>query len=123
MSAQKLREAWQEPVYGDFFDARAHYSLERLRRVREDFSEFRLFLEHKKDIRGRDFVEIGCATGELYGYLRCYHPASTYRGFDISQPAIERARQKYPDGQFKVCQPDLSNVIAAEPQPGSRLGA
>jgi len=45
MSGQKLREAWQEPRHADLFDARAHYSLERLRRVYEKFNEFCLFLD------------------------------------------------------------------------------
>ena len=92
MAEQKLIEAWQEPVHAEFFDARAEYSLGKLRRVYENCNEFRLFVQHKKDIGRRDFGEIGCATGELYCYLRCYHPEYKYHGFDISRPAIERAR-------------------------------
>ena len=117
MSEQKLREAWQQLDHADLFDARAHFSLPRLRRVYENFNEFRLFVGHKGEIRGRDFVEIGCATGELYRYLRRYHSEFTYRGFDISQPAIERARRKYADGCFELCKPDLSDVIAANVRP------
>jgi len=114
MVDQKYQEAWQEPIHADLFDARSHYSLERLKRVFENINEFRLFLEHKKEIRGRDFVEIGCATSELYRYLRRYHPEFRYRGFDISEPAIERARWKYPDGRFELCQADLSDVISVD---------
>ena len=112
MSEQRLREAWHDPIHADFFDARAHYSLGRLRRIYENFNEFQLFLEYKGEIQGREFVEIGCATGELYRYLRGYHPEFSYRGFDISEPAIERARQKYPGGCFEVCKADLSDLIA-----------
>lgn len=117
MLDHKLRHAWQEPGHADLFDARAHYGLARLRRVYENFNEFRLFLEHKREIRGREFVEIGCATGELYRYLRRYHSEFTYRGFDISLPAIERGRRKYPDGCFELCKPGLSDVIAANVRP------
>lgn len=117
MTEQKLREAWQEPIHADFFDARARHSLRLVRRVYENFNEFRLFFENKEYIRGRHFVEIGCATGELYRYLRRYHPEFSYRGFDISRPAIERAIQKYPDGQFDVCEPDLSDVMTANLNP------
>lgn len=117
MTEKELREAWQEPIHADFFDARARNSLRLLRRVYENFNEFRLFLENKGYIRGRHFVEIGCATGELYRYSRCCHPEFSYRGFDISRPAIERAIQKYPDGQFDVCRPDLSDVIALNLNP------
>lgn len=63
---ETLGKAWQEPEHANLFDAKAHYSLARLRRVYENFNELRLFLEHKRQIRGRTFVEIGCATGELY---------------------------------------------------------
>ena len=117
MDQQKLREAWQEPVHADFFDGVAKVHPKALRRDYESFNESRLLLEHKRDILGRDFVEIGCATGELYRYLRQYHPEFSYRGFDISRPAIERARQKYPNGIFEVCEPNLSDVIAANLRP------
>jgi SAM-dependent methyltransferase len=117
MAEIELRQAWQEPIHADFFDARARCNLRLLRRVYENFNEFRLFLENKEYIRGRHFVEIGCATGELYRYLRRYHPEFSYRGFDISQPAIERAVQKFPDGQFDVCEANLSDVMAANLNP------
>ena len=117
MIERKLREAWQQSEHAEFFDARARYSVQELRRMYDNFNEFRLFLENKKDIQGSTFVEIACATGELYRYLRRYHPKFDYYGFDISQPAIARARQKYPDGQFDVCRPDLSDVIAANLDP------
>jgi len=117
MGEEGLRKAWQEATHADYFDARAYFSLGLLRRVYENFNEFRLFIEHKKQIRGRDFFEIGCATGELYRYLRRYHPEFTYRGLDISESAIERARQKYPDGRFDICEVDLSEVITSEINP------
>jgi len=117
MSGHKLREAWQEGAHADFFDARAHFSLGLLQRVYENFNEFRLFLDHKNKIRGRDFVEIGCATGELFRYLRCYHPEYRYHGFDISRPAIERARQKYSDGRFDICKADLSDILGCNTKP------
>jgi SAM-dependent methyltransferase len=85
--------------------------------VLENFNEFRLFMEHKKNIEGHEFVEIGCATGEMYRYLHRFHPEFTYWGFDVSEPAIERARQKYPYGRFDICKPDLSDLIVANIRP------
>ena len=117
MVEQKLREAWQQPDHADLFDKRAHYNLPRLRRTYESCNEFRLFLQHKTGVKGREFVEVGCATGELYRYLRRYHREFSYRGFDISAPAIERARQKYPGGRFDTCRADLSDIIKAELNP------
>jgi len=109
MAEQKVQEAWQEAVHADVFDARAQFSLGLLRRVYENFNEFRLFLDYKKEIGGREFLEIGCATGELYRYLQRYHPEFEYHGFDISEPAIIRARQKYSERRFDTCRPDLSD--------------
>ncbi len=60
VSEQGLREAWQEPAYSDLFDSRAHYSLERLRRVYESFEEFGLLLDHKDQIQGREHVVSFC---------------------------------------------------------------
>ena len=111
MSELNLGKAWQEDVHAKYFDGRARYSLQDLRGLYESYNETQLFLENKQSIQGHDFVEIGCATGELYRYLRWCHPEFSYRGFDISRPAIERARQKYPDGQFELCQPDLSDIL------------
>jgi len=117
MEEQGLREAWQEATHADVFDARAQFSLGLLRRVYENFNEFRLFLDYKKEIGGREFLEIGCATGELYRYLQRYHPEFKYHGFDISLPAIERARQKYPDGRFDICKSDLSDIVGSNTKP------
>ena len=125
MSEQSLIEVWQEPVHADSFDAWTKRDAKSLGRFLEAINEFRLFCDHKNKIHGRDFVEIGCATGEVYRYLRGYHSEFRYRGFDISRPAVERACQKYPDGRFDVCKPDLSDVIAADLRPSVvwRLGA
>jgi len=117
MSESEFRMAWQELKHADLFDARARLSIKDLRSIYENFNEFRLFLEHKPSLQGRLFVEIACATGELYRYMHRYHPEFTYRGFDISRPAVERARQKYPDGQFDLCKEDLSDVIALNLKP------
>lgn len=117
MSEQQLRQAWQEPTHAETFDAWAAFGVSRLRSVFESFNEVRLFLENKQEIRGRDFIEVACATGELGRYLSYYHPEFHYRGFDISRPAIERARRKYPDRQYDLCNPNLSDVMASNLRP------
>lgn len=50
-------------------------------------------------------LEVGCATGEFYRYLRARHPHVRYHGTDISQPAIARAKAKYPAAPFFVTDP------------------
>ena len=110
-ASRTLLQAWQESEHADHLDARAGYSLRDLRYIYENFNEFRLFLQHKQELAGRDFIEIGCATGELYRYLQGCHPDFQYSGFDISDPAISRARKKYPSGRFDLCEPDISDLI------------
>jgi hypothetical protein len=41
------------------------------------------------------------------------HRGVRYRGYDVSRPAIERAREKYPDGSFSIVDPDLSVLVDA----------
>lgn len=114
---EELYKAWQEQVHASYFDTWANYSDRELRRLLENFNEFRLFLANKDQVKGREFLEVGCATGELYRYLRHYHREFSYRGFDISHPAIEKANRKYSDGYFKICEPDLCDVLAANLKP------
>ena len=107
---ESLLQAWQESEHADHLDERARYSLKELRFAYESFNEMQLFIKYRDVLSGRNFTEIGCATGELYRYLREYHPDVEYRGFDISDPAISRARSKYPEGRFDLCKPDISDL-------------
>jgi hypothetical protein len=61
-------------------------------------------------IKEPKFLEIGCATGELYRYMKAYFPRFEYYGFDISEAAIVRAKEKYQTGNFFICNEDLSNI-------------
>lgn len=76
-----------------------------LRKVYESFNEIRLFHRYKPELpraADRTFLEFGCATGELYRYMRRHHSDLRYDGADISTPAIERAKRKYPEGRFHL---------------------
>ena len=85
------------------------------RRTYENFNEFRLFEEHRRELTGRTFSDIGCATGDLFRWLRSRHPEFRYHGYDISSSAIERARKKYPEGAFDLVDTDLSDLAPGEP--------
>ena len=61
--------------------------------------------------------EVGCATGELYRYIHNYRRDLDYKGFDISEPAIERAKQKYPDGDFHKLISELDEIVESFGQP------
>lgn len=83
----------------------------------EASNEILLFQQNKASLKGRDFVDIGCATGELYRYMNRYQRDFHYRGFDVSAPAIRRAKEKYPKGSFFVCDEDLASVAKESPSP------
>ena len=107
------RQAWQEQGHAVEFDPPDLYVW--WRRSYENFNEFRLFEQHWRDLTGRSFIDIGCATGDLYRWLQDRHSEFHYHGYDISASAIERARKKYPEGAFDVIEADLSDLESREP--------
>ncbi len=50
-----------------------------------------------------DVLDVGCATGTTYRFLRNSNPknAFEYRGVDLSQPAVNRAKALYPEARFE----------------------
>jgi len=117
MKISKTHEAWHQDVHAVHFDVWHKLSLRELKKTYQSFNEIRLFLENKSFIKGKTLVEIGCATGELYRYMKAFHPEFQYSGFDISEPAIRRAKEKYPHGDFSVCKEDLSDIIGQNLSP------
>lgn len=102
--------AWQAPAHSETFDIWADLPVSALRKTYESFNEMRLFVHALPNIQGNEFVEVGCATGELYRYLKYFRPRFQYTGFDISDAAICRAKEKYPDGRFFLCGADVSDL-------------
>ncbi len=98
---------WQHQTHAVHFDGRARLNNANLIRNFEAFNDVRL-LNTRID-RGRPvhLVEVGCATGEFYRYLRLRYPAMQYTGLDISEPVIARAQRKYPVGRFYWCDPEV----------------
>lgn len=74
-----------------------------------------MFEHHWRELSGRSLVDIGCAAGDLFRWLQDRHPEFRYHGYDVSLPAIARAREKYPEGEFDVVDADLSNLNLSEP--------
>lgn len=66
------------------------------------FSEQQYLLESTKIIENPEIVDIGSATGTTYRFLRNKIGSSrfSYKGIDLSMPAIERARSLYPEVNF-----------------------
>ena len=96
----KTHEAWHDRVHAQYFDTWFNLTYRGLKNTYESFNEVRLLLEYKSLLHNKKFLEVGCATGELYRYINHFHGDIDYNGIDISEPAIERAKKKYPKGKF-----------------------
>lgn len=97
---------WQHASHASHFDGRYALDGENLVRNYQSLNDVRLLNEHVDRSRRLTLLEVGCATGEFYRYLQRRFPLVTYYGVDISEPAIERARAKYPEAKFFVARPD-----------------
>ena len=100
-------ESFQDKGHAKHFDARYRLNLRGLKKEYESFNEFQLLCKYKSHINGKNFLDFGCATGEMYRYLQHYHSDLKYFGLDISIPAIQRAKDKYPMGNFIVISEDI----------------
>jgi SAM-dependent methyltransferase len=98
---------WQSPDHVALFDFRSGLSNENLRRNYEAYNDLTLLKAAIPENRELMLVELGCATGEMARYLKLVFPQVRYAGVDISEPALARARQKYPDAKFIQTQPGL----------------
>lgn len=52
------------------------------------------------DLAGKKLLDIGCGTGDLYGYFIDQGLDVDYYGIDILPKMIDRAREIYPNGNF-----------------------
>lgn len=93
---------WQDPAHAERFDARSRLDTRNLIRNYEAFNDVRLLKERLDASRAVDLLEVGCATGEFARYVRLRFPRVRYTGIDLSEPAIGRARAKYPETAFFV---------------------
>ncbi|MQF95113.1 MAG: class I SAM-dependent methyltransferase [SAR202 cluster bacterium] len=60
-------------------------------------------------------MDVGCATGRFYRFFREVFPGVDYRGFDISQVAIDHAKKLYPETEYSVFDGDPSAVAGPQP--------
>ena len=86
-----------EAMYQTFIDYKAEY---------EFYSE--LLLKYKKN----EVVEIGCGTGNLVPYF--LENNFNYIGLDLSENMIEIAKNKIPNGDFRIRTNDRVVVLCAK---------
>jgi len=106
------RLAWQDPTHAEVFDEVSFYPGFLMRKRFESFNEVRLLQANAGRIGGGVLYEIGCATGEFGRYVEKCLPRYSYRGFDVSAPAIERAVQKYGQARYVLYDGDLARLRA-----------
>ncbi len=114
MDVRKWYLDWQSAEHVELFDGRASLSSANLLRCYEAFNDVRILNERLDLNRELSLLEVGCATGEFYRYLRIRYPQVRYFGADISKPAIERAKEKYPQGPFFLVDPEAEVTTLAE---------
>lgn len=103
--------AWSDDLHAKVFDQMSAYPLFLLRKRFESFNEMRLLKHNHDSIVGGQLAEVGCATGELFRYVSHYMKKFSYKGFDLSKPAVARAKHKYPGGAFHVIE-SIDEVLA-----------
>lgn len=103
--SQKWYADWQHEGHVELFDQRACLSDRDLVRNFESFNDVRLLKARLEETKEISLLEVGCATGEFYRYLRIRSPKVRYTGIDLSEVAIRRAKEKYPEGRFTLSEP------------------
>jgi SAM-dependent methyltransferase len=76
-----------------------------LKRHYEMFNEGQFLLDYSPEIKGKKLFDVGCATGDLYRYISNYMKEYDYHGFDVSEPGIRRAGEKYGSQHFTKIDP------------------
>ena len=111
---------WQHLQHVEAFDARSLLDGRSLVTSFEVYNDVRLLRQHLERHERTTVLEVGCAAGEFWRYLRIRHPRAEYYGIDVSVPAIARAKGKYPQGRFVATDAslDLSTVPALMGMPG-----
>ena len=72
------------------------------------FEEQKYLKERILDFKNPSILDFGCATGTTNKYLRLVakNINYTYKGIDISKPAIEKAKKYYDKKEFELIEED-----------------
>ena len=92
------------------YDLWNRYSTGRLVKELNGYNESRLFRSLIGDEDCSTISDVGCATGRFYRFFRQTWPSLEYKGFDVSEAAIDQATKAYPAGNFRVYNGDLKTV-------------
>ena len=87
-------KAWSQPSALDFYYKHRH-------EVSDLYPSERVFLPRVL-FPGIKVLDVGCASGGFFNIMRTLEPAIDYTGIDIAKPAVDLARQRYPEARFEV---------------------
>lgn len=54
------------------------------------------------ELEGRSLLDVGCGTGDFYGWLKARYEKFHYTGFDLAPSLIARAKRNYPRVRFEI---------------------
>lgn len=72
------------------------------REPKESFKALKALVEHSKGLAGLRVLDVGCATGELLGYLSSQMTDSQLVGVDVAPELIGTASRLLPHAQFAL---------------------
>ena len=100
----KNYEGWNTSLHLGTFDFWNALSNPSFNYIYGNFQENRYLVDLIKTGKAKSVVDIGCATGTTYKLLRNYFGENKleYNGFDISEPAIAKARSLYRKNIFHL---------------------
>lgn len=108
-------ESWAQQEHTTHFGGWDRYSTSRLMRACSQFNECQMAVKLSKIAKINSMIDVGCATGRFYRFFRQVFPGVKYRGYDISQVAIDHAKQLYPEVDFSVFDGDPNTVNIPKP--------
>ena len=90
----EISKAWSKPSAIDYYaQNRQQYS--------DLYPSEKVFLPRVL-FPGAKVLDVGCASGGFYNIMRSLEPSVVYTGIDIAPPAIQMAKEKFPEGRFMV---------------------
>jgi len=106
-------QGWEDDGHVRMFDWFSYFPTPLFLKQFEYFNDVRLMKQYLQAnaAKGKTMFEVGCATGEVYRYLQKRHLDCDYRGFDISENAINAAKRKYPGGTFNRTDENTRQIV------------
>lgn len=98
----KSYEGWDTKSHLDTFDLWNKKGKWEFNFFYGNFAEQRYLIDSVKKIEDCSILDVGCATATTYRYLKNKLGKNGYRykGVDLSQPALEKAKVLYPEVDF-----------------------